>query len=466
MKSLEIFSGAGGLAKGLECSGFAHAAFVEFNKHACSSLRVNFEAEKVFEGDIRNYDFQQLSGIDVVAGGPPCQPFSLGGKHGANNDTRDMFPYAINAIETLTPKAFVFENVKGLLRESFSEYFRYIILRLTYPDAHAGLKSTWQEHFKSLERIKFDSYCGIKYRVQHNLIDAADYGVPQNRERVVIVGIRSDLDAAWTFPRPTHSQERLLWDKFVTGAYWDAHRVPKAEREACPKAWVPRTQELRGTFGFFEPELEPWRTVRDALKGVPDPRSTHGIVDHIFRGGARSYAGHTGSDLDWPAKTIKAGGHGVPGGENMMRFRDGEVRYFTVYEAKLIQTFPKDFVILGAWGEALRQIGNAVPVLLGERVGAALYAKIAAGSNGRNHFLGAQTQSAAGKPSSDFRYEETSQNTEQVLREEPVPKGGKQKAVPVNYRKSQPSKQPNGQRKSKKAVGNHGPRPKHGKQDD
>ena len=151
MKSLEIFSGAGGLAKGLECSGFAHAAFVEFNKHACSSLRVNFEAEKVFEGDISNYDFHQLSGIDVVAGGPPCQPFSLGGKHGANNDTRDMFPYAINAIETLTPKAFVFENVKGLLRESFSEYFRYIILRLTYSDAHAGLKSTWQEHFKSLQ---------------------------------------------------------------------------------------------------------------------------------------------------------------------------------------------------------------------------------------------------------------------------------------------------------------------------
>jgi DNA (cytosine-5)-methyltransferase 1 len=379
MKSLEIFSGAGGLAKGLERAGFSHAAFVEFNKHACSSLRINFDPDKVFEGDIRDYDFKHLSGIDVVAGGPPCQPFSLGGKHGANNDSRDMFPYAISAIETLTPKAFVFENVKGLLRESFSDYFRYIILRLTYPDAHVGLRSTWQEHCKSLERIKFDSYPGIKYRVVHKLVDAADYGVPQNRERVVIVGIRSDIDATWMFPQPTHSRERLLWEKFVTGTYWDAHEVPKAEREACPKAWLLRAQQLGESFGFYEPELEAWRTVRDALKGIPDPRSTHGIDDHVFRGGARSYAGHTGSDVDWPAKTIKAGGHGVPGGENMMRFRNGEVRYFTVYEAKLIQTFPKDFVIQGAWGEALRQIGNAVPVLLGEKLGAALYGKIGGG---------------------------------------------------------------------------------------
>ena len=82
--------------------------------------------------------------------------------------------------------------------------------------------------------------------------------------------------------------------------------------------------------------------------------------------------------MDLPGKTIKAGGHGVPGGENMMRFRDGTVRYFTVYEAKLIQAFPKDFIISGAWGEALRQIGNAVPVLLGETIGKALFDKIAA----------------------------------------------------------------------------------------
>ena len=376
MKSLELFSGAGGLAKGLELAGFEHSAFVEFNPDACASLRRNFDPEKVFEGDIQDFDFHQLSGIDVVAGGPPCQPFSLGGKHGAHNDRRDMFPYAINAIETLTPKAFVFENVKGLLRESFSDYFRHLTLRLTFPDAHASLKATWQEHYKSLQKINFERYDGIKYRVQHTLVNAADYGVPQCRERVVIVGIRSDLGATWKFPAPTHSEERLLWDKFVTGSYWEKHKVPKAKRETCVNGLAARVEKLQDAFNFFASESKPWKTVRDALEGLPDPRTKHGIPDHIFRDGARTYAGHTGSHLDWTAKTVKAGGHGVPGGENMIRFPDGTVRYFTVHEAKLIQTFPKNFSILGAWGEALRQIGNAVPVALAEKIGRTLHQKV------------------------------------------------------------------------------------------
>jgi len=378
VKSIELFSGAGGLAKGLELAGFQHSAFVEFNKDACASLRWNFNPAKVFEGDIRDFDFNLLSGIDVVAGGPPCQPFSLGGKHGANNDNRDMFPYAIRAIESLMPKAFVFENVKGLLRDTFSEYFRYIILRLTFPDAYTTLKDTWREHLASLQSINYDRYDGIKYRVKKTLVNAANYGVPQCRERVVIVGIRSDIDAMWEFPEATHSEERLLWDKFVTGSYWDTHKIQKAHRELCPATLLPRINDLRNIFGFFQPELKPWCTVRDALKDVPDPRTKHQIPDHIFRDGARTYAGHTGSDLDSPAKTVKAGGHGVPGGENMIRFRDGSVRYFTVYEAKLIQTFPKTFVITGTWGEALRQIGNAVPVALGKQIGDALFRKIRA----------------------------------------------------------------------------------------
>ncbi|MDB6130421.1 MAG: (cytosine-5-)-methyltransferase [Verrucomicrobiales bacterium] len=373
MKSLELFSGAGGLAKGLELSGFDHSAFVEFNADACDSLRRNFDPKKVFEGDIRDFDFTKLSGIDIVAGGPPCQPFSLGGKHGANNDSRDMFPYAIKAIETLVPKAFVFENVKGLLRESFSDYFRYILLRLTYPDAHPGIKATWEEHFNRLQKINFNSYDGIKYKLTHTLVNAADYGIPQCRERVAIVGVRSDLDATWKFPQPTHSEERLLWDKFISGSYWERHEIPKKDRENCVNGAQLKVKKLRDTFGFFEPELKPWQTVRDALKLSPDPRTKHGLADHNFRDGAKSYAGHTGSELDWTAKTIKAGGHGVPGGENMIRFPDGSVRYFTVYEAKLIQTFPDDFVIVGAWGEALRQIGNAVPVTLGEAIGRALH---------------------------------------------------------------------------------------------
>jgi DNA (cytosine-5)-methyltransferase 1 len=441
---LEIFSGAGGLAKGLELAGFEHSAFVEFNKDACATLRRNFDPAKVFEGDIRDFYFDLLSDIDVVAGGPPCQPFSLGGKHGAYDDARDMFPYAIRAIETLTPKAFVFENVRGLLRESFSEYFRYIILRLTFPDAHAALKTTWREHLASLQSINYDRYNGIKYRVKKTLVNAADYGVPQCRERVVIVGIRSDIDTVWQFPEATHSEKRLLWDKFVTGSYWDNHAVPKAHREACPKTLLPRINDLRNTFGFFQPELKPWLTVRDALKEVPDPRTKHGIPDHIFRDGARTYAGHTGSDLDSPAKTVKAGGHGVPGGENMIRFRDGTVRYFTVYEAKVIQAFPKDFVITGAWGEALRQIGNAVPVVLGKQIGRALFKKIRSEVTKPN-WLQPQISQVACVQESAVPY--------RVRRSMRAP------AIP-NKINNKPAKKSNGHRKPKKKIGNNVPRPK------
>jgi DNA (cytosine-5)-methyltransferase 1 len=372
MRCLEIFSGAGGLARGLESAGFEHASLVELNRHACESLRENFDSSKVFFGDIRDFDLGSIGSVDVVAGGPPCQPFSLGGKHKAHQDNRDMFPYAIKAIQKLTPRAFIFENVKGLLRASFADYFSYIILRLTYPDCVAEDFSNWQEHLEHLRKIEGASYIGIKYKVQFHLINSADYGVPQTRERVIIIGIRSDLDRAWSFPSPTHSEDRLLWDMHVSGEYWSRHDVKKSDRPVPDVALTDRIERLKDLYGMFAPQHRAWQTVRDALKSIPDPRENHGILDHIFKDGARSYPGHTGSDYDWPSKTIKAGGHGVPGGENMIRFADGSIRYFTVFEAKRIQTFPDDFIIKGAWGEAMRQIGNAVPVLLGKVIGSSM----------------------------------------------------------------------------------------------
>ena len=280
-----------------------------------------------------------------------------------------MFPYAIRAIEKLSPKAYVFENVKGLLRASFSEYFEYILLRLTYPSfANVG-GDDWQDHLKLLRQIDAMDYAGTKYNVQYRLLNAADYGVPQTRERVVIVGIRSDIDAGWIFPAPTHSEDRLLWDQYVTNDYWKRHDILPHHESKHEDEQTDRVRRLQARYGMFEPETLPWQTVRDALKDVPDPESNHGIGDHIYKGGARSYPGHTGSYIDWPAKTVKAGGHGVPGGENMIRYADGSIRYFTVYEAKLIQTFPQDFKINGAWGEAMRQIGNAVPVKLASVLG-------------------------------------------------------------------------------------------------
>jgi DNA (cytosine-5)-methyltransferase 1 len=127
----------------------------------------------------------------------------------------------------------------------------------------------------------------------------------------------------------------------------------------------------------------PWKTVRDAIDDLPDPRKkgkTTSIANHIFQPGARSYPGHTGSPLDEPAKALKAGDHGVPGGENMLRHPNGRIRYFTVRESARLQTFPDDYLFHGSWTESMRQLGNAVPVQLGKIVAESIAKKISSHS--------------------------------------------------------------------------------------
>ncbi|WP_201580496.1 DNA (cytosine-5-)-methyltransferase [Psychrobacter sp. Pi2-52] len=368
MKSLEIFSGAGGLAKGLEESGFDNLALVEFNKDACKTLRANFNSRNVHELDIRSFDFTPFKGVDLIAGGPPCQPFSLGGSHKAFNDERDMFPYAIKAIDELKPKAFVFENVKGILRPSFSEYFDYILLRLKYPSSKPQTGLDWSEHLYNL-RIFQKNNPIPEYEVSFKLINTANYGIPQTRERVIIVGLRADIENVWKFPKEEFNLDRLLWEQFVSMEYWERHHIDSPLKYSHSPTFLKRAEKIRNKYGLIPPSGKPWRTMRDVLGYLPDPKSKHGIEDHNFRNGARSYPGHTGSMFDLPSKTIKAGAHGVPGGENMIRYADDSIRYLTVHEAKLIQEFPSDFVFSGAWGESMRQIGNAVPVTLGRKIG-------------------------------------------------------------------------------------------------
>lgn len=174
----------------------------------------------------------------MVSGGPPCQPFSMGGKAQAYNDKRDMFPEAVRAVREIMPEVFIFENVKGLLRKSFSLYFSYIILQLTYPSIQKPAGMTWEEHRELLEKHHTSSsHDDCEYNVVFRLLNAADYGVPQLRHRVVIVGFRKDIDAKWSFPKATHSKEALLYSKWITGDYWEQHKLLKPSESPLSKTW-------------------------------------------------------------------------------------------------------------------------------------------------------------------------------------------------------------------------------------
>lgn len=386
LNSVELFSGAGGLALGMSKSGFHHELLVEFNKNAVETLVKNHDLGQaqikswdIKHDDVNNISFKKFKNkISVVAGGPPCQPFSLGGKHKAFNDNRDMFPQAVRAVRESRPDSFIFENVKGLLRKNFSSYFEYIILQLTYPNITKNDNEEWEDHLCRLEVTHTKgNYQGLKYNVVYRLVNAADYGVPQKRERVFIVGFRSDLNVEWSFPKATHSKDALLWQQWVTGEYWERLKVSKSERPKKNSSIDKLSSRLQGKYGLFQPEEKPWVTVRDAINDLPCPKKENSYNNHQFRDGAKSYPGHTGSPIDEPSKTLKAGDHGVPGGENMIRFNDDSIRYFTVREAARIQTFPDDYHISGVWSECMRQIGNAVPVSLAEVVAHSVYSAIA-----------------------------------------------------------------------------------------
>lgn len=349
---------------------------VERDRWACDTIRENqavayplVQEWKVHEGDVRKVDWSKVEGpVDLVSGGPPCQPFSAGGKARAADDERDMFPAATEVIRCLEPRAFIMENVKGLTRTAFANYYQYVLLRLAHPEVKSRDGESWAGH---LERLQTEHTAlqgsALTYKVVPTIVNAANYGVPQQRHRVFMVGFRSDVEAEWSFPQVTHSLEALLYSQYVSGAYWERHGVKK--RPPVPERLVKRVNALHK---IEDPASlgRPWRTVRDALVDLPAPKLTGHMAhhNHVLQPGARSYVGHTGSHIDFPAKALKAGVHGVPGGENMLRRPDGSIRYFTIRESARLQTFPDGYELHGAWSEAMRQLGNAVPVLLAQKV--------------------------------------------------------------------------------------------------
>ena len=333
LESIELFSGAGGLALGLHAAGFHHRALYEWNAAAVETLQYNqrmghpsLQNCSISRADVREIDFKKYRGIDLVAGGPPCQPFSMGGKAAGMNDVRDMFPQAIRALAEAQPRAFIFENVRGLLRPAFSNYVEFIKLQMEFPEFPISENTSWDQNLARLERHKESMgkvTFGLRYRVYVHQANAAEFGIPQHRHRVFFIGFRSDVLTDWSFPQTTHN------------------------------------------------DSDSWITLSKAISDLPDPssRAARKWTNHTLQPGAKAYPGHTGSPLDRPAKALKAGAHGVPGGENMIFYPDGSVRYLSVRESARVQTFPDDYVFLGSWTEAMRQLGNAVPVMLAEIVG-------------------------------------------------------------------------------------------------
>ena len=169
---VEICAGAGGQALGLDKAGFRHVALVEYEKEYCDVLRANKPGWNVICGDVHEFDGTPYRGVDLLAGGVPCPPFSVASKQLGEDDERDLFPQAIRLISEIRPRAVMLENVRGFLDPKFDGYRNSII--------------------SAIRRLG--------YRTEVKLLQASDYGVPQIRPRVVIIGMRNDERGKFRYP--------------------------------------------------------------------------------------------------------------------------------------------------------------------------------------------------------------------------------------------------------------------------
>ncbi len=206
LKSIEICAGAGGQALGLESAGFEHVSLVEIEAPACQTLRINRAHWQVTEGDIRDYSAEQWQGVDLLAGGVPCPPFSKAGKQLGNQDERDLFPEALRLVSECKPQAVMLENVRGLLDSVFDEYRTKII---------ADLKK-------------------MGYVAEWRLLNASEFGVPQLRPRVVFVALNKSMANYFSWPSPLIAQPptvgEALFDLMAANGW---HGAKHWQERAC-----------------------------------------------------------------------------------------------------------------------------------------------------------------------------------------------------------------------------------------
>lgn len=357
------------MALGMSRAGWEHVLLVEWDRDAVSAVEHNrkrgishVSSWPIKREDVRKIDWKPYRGtVGSMGGGPPCQPFGIGGKKRGHEDDRDMWPETARAVRIVDPHVFTFENVRNLAGPKFKGYLEWVKETLRRPHHPREEGETHNDHLARLRAMAEPAY----YEVDHLVVNAADYGAPQIRHRVLIRGVRAAAGIPLAPLLPTHSRDRLLWDQWVSGEYWKRHGLRRPSDREIPKADRSRVQKLRAKPLAPPPGL-PWLTVRDAIAGLGEP---NGQSNHVLQVGAKAYKGHTGSPLDMPAKALKAGDHGVPGGENMMVLPDGSVRYFTAREAARLVNLPDDYHFPASWTETMRGLGNAVPAALGEAIG-------------------------------------------------------------------------------------------------
>ena len=207
---VEICAGAGGQALGLAMAGFVHVALVEYEQNYCNVLKANRPEWNVICADVHDFDGTPYEGVDLLAGGVPCPPFSIAGKQLGKDDERDLFPEAIRLIKEIHPRAVMLENVRGFLDPGFDDYREHI--------------------FSSIQQLGYVTH--IK------LLNASDYGVPQLRPRVVIIGIRKDQCGAFAYPEERSGEApsvgETLYDLMAQSGWKGAKKWASGANKIAP----------------------------------------------------------------------------------------------------------------------------------------------------------------------------------------------------------------------------------------
>lgn len=331
--AIALFSGCGGLSLGFAAEGFDLVGHIEIEESANKIYEDNFKGSDLLGTDICKITDDEIDSwknkygdIDVIIGGPPCQGFSLAGKRNPNDIRNELYTYYVHIVSKVKPKVFVMENVRLLTSMKTSEGTLFI----------DDIVSAFGKE---------------GYVVYRNEINAADYGVPQSRERVILIGVREDINRPFSFPNSTSilSDGRLSF----RDATFDLDTLESGEVSSDPLHW-----------SITHPEhVITW------LKDVPEGMSAHDNENPELR--PPSGFNTTYKRIKWnePCSTISTNFSMISGCRNV---HPTSTRSLTIREATRVQSFPDEFIFEGNWGAIRKAIGNAVPPLLAQIIAKAI----------------------------------------------------------------------------------------------